>query len=225
MDIRKPSEEKPESGNKGNKQKKENDTKFKTNSIQQASGKLIIPPEIQSKLKTLGSAYGIQFDLSDIKLDGTMAEKIKAMRKIVDMAEGDSKLLPEMAKLIKKLMRAEIKLAQFHKILVKQSIKHQVKMDKTTADVFLAMAGYKAKSAKLEHRTNVRANIIQKRSEKYQDYYENSVFGAESAIIDAEFEVLASNQKILSESKTETLKINQGRKQKINEYVQSALKD
>lgn len=226
MDIRKPSEKTSEQKEKGNKGKKEKtDTQFKTGSVSQASGKLMIPQEIQTKLKTIASAYGISFDLSDIRLDGTMAEKIKAMRKIVDMAEGDSKLLPEMAKLIKKLMRAEIKLAQFHKILVKQSIKHQEKMDKATADIFLAMAGYRSKSQKLEHRTNTRAKIIEKRTEKYSEYYENSVFGAESQIIDAEFETLASNKKILAESKTEQIAFDAERKQKINEYVQSALTD
>jgi hypothetical protein len=48
------------------------------------------------------------------------------------------------------------------------------------------------------------------------------VYGAESALIDTEFEVLASNQKILSEGKGEKIKLDGERKQKLAQYVQSA---
>jgi hypothetical protein len=151
-----------------------------------------------------------------------MADNVKALRTIVDMVTGDSKLLPEMLKLIKQLMNAEIKLAQFHRGVVTASLKHQKKIDKYTADIFLKMAGYGAKATKLEHRTNVRNQLKERKTTAYANYYQNTVYGAEAEIIDSEFETLASNKRILKESKQEQLKLDSERKQKINQYVQSA---
>lgn len=199
--------------------------KFKAGVIQTADAKLMLPPAIQSKLSALTAKYGIPFDLSNIGLDGKMAENVKALRQIVDMVTGDSQLLPEMLKLIKKLMKAEIKLAQFHRGCTTAAIKHQEKLDKYTADIFLKMAGYGAKAVKLEHRTNVRNQLKEKRTEAYANHYNNSVFGDESKLIDVEFEVLESNRKILTTSKTKKLKFNSERKQKISQYVDSAIKD
>jgi len=87
------------------------------------------------------------------------------------------------------------------------------------------MANACAKAAKREHRTNVRNQLIEKRTQAYGDHYQNTVYGAESEIIDAEFAVLESNKKILSASKTERVEFNAQRKQKIEEYVQSAFTD
>jgi hypothetical protein len=223
MDIRKPEVKPTVQSNQQTAQ--DNSNKFKTGVIQTADAKLMIPPAIQSKLTALTSKYGIPFDLSNIGLDGKMADNVKALRQIVDMVTGDSKLLPEMLKLIKQLMNAEIKLAQFHRGVVTASLKHQKKLDKYTADIFLKMAGYGAKAAKLEHRTNVRNQLKEKRTEAYANHYSNSVFGEESKLIDVEFEVLESNNKILTASKSEKLKFNSERKQKISEYVSSAFKD
>jgi hypothetical protein len=141
------------------------------------------------------------------------------------MVEGDSKLLPEMMKLIRRLFKAEIKLAQFHKLVTKASIKHQEKIDKECVDIFLMMANAGAKSVKREHRTNVRNQLIEKRSEAYSNYYQDTVYGAESKLIDAEYAVLESNKKILSASKTVRAEFSNQRKQKIEGYVQSAFND
>jgi hypothetical protein len=151
-----------------------------------------------------------------------MAENIKAFRTIVDMVEGDSKLLPEMLKLVKKLMKSEIKLAQYHRGVVTASIQHQKKIDKYTADIFLKMAGYQANATKREHRTNVRNLIKEKRTQAYSNHYQTSVFGNESQLIDVEFERLASDNKVLTESKTSRIEFNSERKNKINQYVDSA---
>ena len=199
--------------------------KFKTGVVITADAKVMLPPAVQTKLSALTSKYQLPFDLSNIGLDGKMADNVKALRQIVDMVTGDSQLLPEMLKLIKQLMKAEIKLAQFHRGVVTASLKHQQKIDKYTADIFLKMAGYGAKAVKLEHRTNVRNQLKEKRTEAYANYYNNSVFGDESKLIDVEFEVLESNRKILTSSKSERLKFNGERKQKIQQYVQSAFKD
>ncbi len=198
---------------------------FKAGVLNTADAKLLLPPAVQTKLTALTAKYGIPFDLSNIGLDGKMAENVKALRQIVDMVSGDSKLLPEMLKLIKQLMKAEIKLAQFHRGVVTASIKHQQKLDKYTADIFLKMSGYGSKSIKLEHRTNVRNKLVEKRAEAYTNYYHNSVFGEESKLIDAEFAMLESNRSILTNSKTEKVKFDSERKQKIEQYVQSAFKN
>jgi hypothetical protein len=222
MDIRKATKPTTQTETKQQKQEEKTENKFKTGVVNTADAKLIIPPAIQGKLSALTAKYGIPFDLSNIGLDGKMAENVKALRAITDLVEGDSKLLPEMLKLIKRLMKSEISLAKFHRGCVTASVQHQEKLDKATADIFLRMAGYQAKSAKQEHRTNTRTQLKEKRTKAYLDYYQNTVYADEAAIIDVEFETLASNNKILSESKTERIKLNAERKQKVAEYVNSA---
>lgn len=225
MDIRKPEQQTTKEEKKQSSGNSSEPLKYKTGLVNTADAKLILPPAVQTKLSVLTTKYGIPFDLSNVALDGKMADNVKALRKIVDMIEGDSKLLPEMLKLIKKLMKAEISLAKFHRGCVTASVKHQEKLDKVTSDIFLKMAGYGQKASKREHRTNVRNQIIEKRTAVYADYYQNTVYGEESKIIDVEFETLISNKKILGESKTQQLKFNTERKQKVNEYVQSAFTD
>lgn len=201
---------------------KDNQLSFKAGIIKTADAKLMLPPAIQQKLSALGQKYGLQFDLSNIGLDGKMAGNIQSFRAIADMAIADSKLLPEMLRLIRQLFRAEIKLAQFHKLVVKESIKHQEKLDKATADIFLAMAGYQSRASKLEHRTNLRNQLKEQRTNAYNNYYSNSVYGQESQLIDVEFAMLESNRAILTQSKSKRLEANNQRKSKIQEYVNSA---
>lgn len=192
-------------------------------SIQQASGQLMIPPAIAAKLQHLGKTYNLPLDISNVTLgDGTLAGNIAAVRKIVEMVNNDSKLLPELLKLIKQLMRAEIKLAKFHKNLTKAAIKHQTKLDKQCADIFLAMAGFQAKTSKLEQKTNARTNLIQKRSQQWSTYYEDSVYGAEAQLIDTEFELAASNRQALTASKQQQLELKAQRKKESIDYINSA---
>jgi hypothetical protein len=87
------------------------------------------------------------------------------------------------------------------------------------------MSGYQSKAVKLEHRTNVRNQLKEKRTEAYANYYNNSVYGEESKIIDAEYDVLESNKKILTASKTQQINFNAQRKQKVQQYVDSAFAD
>lgn len=225
MDIRKSkySEQKAETTQPNEELKTDN--KFKSGTLQTADAKLMLPPAIQGKLSALTAKYGIPFDLSNIGLDGKIAENVKVLRTIVDMIEGDSKLLPEMLKLIKRLMKSEISLAKFHRGCTTAAIQHQEKLDKVTADIFLKMAGYGSKSTKLEHRTNVRNDIKAKRTQAYSNYYQNTVYGEEVGIIEVEYELLESNRKVLGASKVEKMKFNSERKQKISDYVQSAYKD
>lgn len=201
---------------------KDNQLSFKTGLVTTADAKVMLPPGIQKKLSDLGSKYGLKFDLANIALDGKMAANVQSMRSIVDKVTGDSKLLPEMLRLIRQLFKAEIQLAKFHKLVTKAAIQHQEKLDKETADIFLMMAGYQSKASKLEHRTNLRNQLKEQRTQAYNNYYSNSVYGQESQLIDAEFAMLESNRAILTQSKTKRLESNNQRKQKIQQYVNSA---
>jgi hypothetical protein len=229
MDIRKSEKPKDTSQTEDKKQSNSSNSSdklaYKSGRITRPSAKLILPPAVQGKLSAITQEYGIPFDLSNISLTGNMPEQVKALRQIVEMVEGNSKLLPEMLKLIKRLMKAEISLAKFHRGCTTAALKHQEKLDKVTSDIFLKMAGYGQKASKREHRTNVRNQIIEKRTAAYQDYYQNTVYGEESKIIDVEFETLASNKKILTESKAQKVTFNSERKQKVQAYVDSAFTD
>jgi hypothetical protein len=217
MDIRKSKSSKDTGKAQGSTQ-----AKFKAGQVQQASATVMLPPTVAAKLSHLSQVYGLPVDLGKVALKDVTPETINATRKIVEMMEQNSKLLPELMKLAAKLFKAEIKLAQFHKDLTKAALKHQEKIDKETAEIFLAMAGYKAKASKLEHRTNTRNQLIDKRSQAYEQYYQTSVFGNESRVIDAEFQVLASNNKILTESRTKRVEFNKERRQQLQAYVDKA---
>lgn len=199
--------------------------KFKAGTVQQASSKLMLPPAIQGKLSAISKAYNLPFDLAAISLQSATPENIKALRNITELLTANSKLLPELMKLTAKLLKADIKLADFHVNLTKASIKHQEKIDKATADIWLTMAGYGAKASKLEHRTNVRNQLIEQRTAAYEEYYQNSVYGSESKIIDVEYQIAASNKQILTESRQQRMETNQARKQKLAEYINSAFAD
>jgi hypothetical protein len=199
--------------------------KFKAGQVQQASAKLMLPPAIQGKLSAISKAYGLPIDLSQISLQSATPENIKALRNITELLTANSKLLPELMKLTARLLKSDIKLAEFHVNLTKCAVKHQTKLDKATADIWLTMAGYGAKSSKLEHRTNVRESLINRRTEAYGEYYQNSVYGTESKIIDVEYQIAASNRQILADGKQQKMESTQSRKQKLQEYINSAFVD
>ncbi len=221
MDIR----QKKQTAGTDNANKTNTKAKFKAGVVKQASASVIIPPAHAAKLSHLSKVYGLPVDLGQVSLNDANPENIKATRKITEMLTNNSKLLPEMMKLVNQLLKADIKLAQFHKNLTKAAIKHQEKIDKETAEIFLAMAGYGAKAAKLEHRTNTRNKLIDKRTEAHKKLYEDSIFGNESRVIDVEFEVMASNNKILTESKTKRIEFNASRKKAAQEYINKAFEN
>ncbi|GET44373.1 hypothetical protein [Microseira wollei] len=131
----------------------------------------------------------------------------------------------EMLRQIRRLMGAEIKLAQFHKLVTKAAIKHQESWDKETAEIFLIVAGYKSSATKLEHRTNVRNQFKEKRTAADINYYDKTVYGEESKLIDVEFEVLESHKKILADALAESIKFDGDRQKQMSEYVLSAYKN
>ncbi|NEP59921.1 MAG: hypothetical protein F6K31_23435 [Symploca sp. SIO2G7] len=224
MDIKK-SEKSKKSKESGSDNNEVVERIWKAGEVTAPTATLMLPEFVSLKLKELGERYGISFDLDNISLDGTMAEKVKVIRKISDMAVADSKLLPEMLKSVKKLLRAEISLAKYHKSVSQAALKHQEKVDKTTSELFLKMAGYQEKAGKLELKTNRKLTLMQKRSEAYAAYHENSVFSSEANLIDVEFEVLGETAKTLTEGKEKRKRLQGQRKVKLQQYIDSAYED
>lgn len=209
-----------------NKQKaKTSQQGYKAGQVTHASAKLIIPPAVSGKLALISQKYGLPLDLSSVSLGDATPDNVKALRNITSLMQTNSQLLPEILKLAKQLLKAEIQLATFHKKITKAALEHQVEMDKTTADIFLQMAGYAAKGAKLQHRTNTRNDLITKRSEAYAAHYENSVFGDASRIIDTEYQLMASDSQVFTDARIQRKKSDSERKQAAHAYISLAFAD
>lgn len=224
MDIR-PNQDAYKPSEPGKTAVSTNHSKFRTGVVTTSSAAIQYPPFIREKLSKLSKMYGLPIDLGEFSLDKATPENLKAMRKVTQMLTAQSKLLPEFLKFAKAVMDGDMKVSEYHKNVTKMAIKHQESIDKDTADIFLMMARYGSKSSKLETRVNTRNALIEKRTEAYERHYENSVFGEESRIIDAEYQIAASNQKSLSASKTKRIQFNADTKQKMQAYIDSAYED
>ncbi|NER29345.1 MAG: hypothetical protein F6J89_17395, partial [Symploca sp. SIO1C4] len=64
--------------------------------------------------------------------------------------------------------------------------------------------------------------LIQRRAEARRNYYQNTEYATEIELIDLEIENLEANNKLLKEGKTAKLQLNQRRKQKLQQYLNSA---
>jgi hypothetical protein len=202
---------------------------FRTGTVLQANAQQMIPAQVASRLQAIGQAYGLNLDLSNVALKDVTPDAIKQFRGTVELLTANAKLLPELMKLTQKLMNADIKLAEFHRDLVLKANEHGEKIDKATADIWISMMKAGSKAGKLEHRVNVRTELQQKRDDAYANYQRDSVYGAESAIIEAERRIMASNQQILQQSRTQQIDLNgqafdarQKRKQELQAYIASA---
>lgn len=219
MDIR---QQQTQTNNRNSQNKKGSALTFKAGKATNASSALIIPQAVSTKLTEISSIYGIPLNIGAISLSEATPENVRKLRAITQTISNNSKLLPEMLKLIKQLLGAEIKLSQFHVKLTKAALKHQESIDKDTADIFLQMAGYASKAGKLQHRTNTRNRLIDRRNAAYEDYYTNSVFAEQSRIIDAEFQLAASNNKIMADSRIQRKEFQSKQKEKALSYIDSA---
>lgn len=209
-------------GRRSNAAKYRQSSTYKAGQVMQASTEAMLPPFIAAKMSHISQVYGFPVDMGKVSLKDATPQNLKALRTVSDMIASNSKLLPEFLRLVQQVLNADIKLAEFHKKLTKAALEHQERIDQETAEIFLAMARYGAKASKLEHRTNTRAELVQKRAEAYEQLYSGSVFGNESRVIDVEFEVAASNNKLLSESKSKRLQFNAARKAKLQAYIDEA---
>lgn len=195
--------------------------KFKAGSHMVASAEML-PAPVRARLSALSQSYGLPVDLGNVALADSNPENIKAMRVIADMALANSKLLPELMKLVSQLQKADIKQAEFLTKLNAAAIAHGEKIDSATAAIFSRFAQSQAKSAKLEHRTNIRNELLEKRSAAYASYYSQSVYGAESSLIDLEYQLKSQDNQILADSKQHRLKSASERKAKLQQYLDSA---
>ncbi|MBW4597521.1 MAG: hypothetical protein KME46_32650 [Brasilonema angustatum HA4187-MV1] len=196
--------------------------KFKAGTAIQASARAMIPAGVAAKLTHISNMYAFPIDVGNMSLEEATPENLKALRKVADMVSNNSKLLPEFMKLVSQVLNADLKLADFHKNVTKAALKHQEKLDQETAEIFLAMARYGAKATKLEHRTNVRNELVERRTAAYEEHYETSVYGNEARIIDVEYQVAASNNKLMAESKTKRINYKKDRKEKLQAFIDSA---
>ena len=196
-------------------------TSFKTGKHQIASSKML-PAPIAAKLTAISAMYGLPVDLGNFQLSDATPANIQSCRRISDLIAGNSKLLPEMLKLAKGLLKADIKLSQFHTTLTKEAIKHQETIDKHTADIFLAMVGYNSKSSKLEHRVQTRQKLVDARDAAYAAYYNDSVLGNELRVLDTEYKLMASNRQILADGRVIKKEADSDRKKRLQEYLDQA---
>lgn len=194
---------------------------FKAGSHLTASANML-PAPVRARLSALSQSYGLPIDLGNVGLGDASPENIKALRSLADMAKANSKLLPELMKLSKQLMAADIKQAEFMQRLNDAALRHGEKLDTATAQIFSRFAQSQAKSAKLEHRTNTRNELLEKRSAAYASYYSQSVYGAESSLIDLEYSLKATDNQILADSKQHRLKATSERKARLQQYLDSA---
>lgn len=221
MDIRKPQSQATES--KASPSPVEVNKSFTAGTINTADPKVMLPPSVQVILQSISKKYNLPCDLSNITIgDGKLASIVKGVRVIADMVEADSKLLPDLIRLTKKIMLGEEKLANFQLNISKLAVKHQQKIDATTAEIFLLMAKASQKASKLELKTNARNALLEKRANAYTQYYQGSIYAQESALIDVEYQVLSDEKKLLSESKTKKVQFNSERRQKMIEYINSS---
>jgi hypothetical protein len=195
--------------------------KFKAGSHLTASSNML-PAPVRARLTALSQSYGLPIDLGNVGLTDSNPENIKALRNLADMARANSKLLPELMKLTTQLMKADIKQAEFLTKLNDAALRHGEKLDTATAQIFSRFAQSQAKSAKLEHRTNTRNELLEKRSAAYASYYSQSVYGNESQLIDIEYQLKATDNQILADSKQHRLRSASERKQKLQQYLDSA---
>lgn len=169
---------------------------YKTGVVKQASAALMVPPAIQSKLSHISTVYGLPFDIGAVSLEIATPENLNALRNIVDMFSRNSKLLPEILGLVKKLMKADIRLAEYHKGVTQAALKHQESIDKETADIFAMMSKAAVKADAREHKVNRRVELRNQKHEAWLNFYDGSVIGDAMSVINTEFQQMANTAKL-----------------------------
>jgi hypothetical protein len=195
--------------------------KFKAGKHLTASAEML-PAPVRARLSALSQAYGLPLDLGNISLADSNPENVKAIRVISDMARANSKLLPEMLRLVAQLQRSDIKQSEFLVKLNAAAIAHGEKIDSATAQIFSRFAQSQAKSVKLETRVNMRNKLLEQRSAAYEAYYSKSIYGSESQLIDVEYQLKSQDAQIMADSKKLRLQSASERKQRLQQYLDSA---
>ncbi|TBR56383.1 hypothetical protein B4U84_30180 [Westiellopsis prolifica IICB1] len=104
-------------------------------------GKQAALPQAISMLQGLYQSYGLQFP--DINMqDPAFKEKVVAVGKVAEVARLNTKALAQMLKHTATLMAGQVKLAEFYAASTNIVIEGKKRLDKSTADAFLALADY-----------------------------------------------------------------------------------
>lgn len=191
-----------------NKGSKTNTEPYKAGVITQASATLMIPQAIRSKLTHISQVYSLPFDMGTMSLQDITPEKVKAFGEIVRMYTRNSKLLPEILKLSKQMLNADVTMAQYHSKITSASIKHQEGIDKATAEIFYNCAKASIKASKLEIKTNKLTEAKTARFGAWKKLNEESIFADELDVIDAELVQRTSIHKSLTASKKAKIEFN-----------------
>jgi hypothetical protein len=192
-----------------------------------ATAKSLLPPIIASKLTQFSQAYGLNFDLGNLNFDSINPEEVKAYRTLVEIIQNKAELLPEILKLSKQVMKADLKMADAQSQLANAAMQHQVKLDEKTAEILLNFQKFEHKSKALASRLARIQKLREREFEARQEFYENSVLGDALERVDIKIEQRQLVQNQLQGQKVKTLKNKTQRKLDTNEqrqtYIDSAL--
>lgn len=178
-----------------------------------------IPPMARGILQNLSKQYNLPFDIGSVELSNDkFASQIGSLKKIVGLLNANSKLLPELLKLVKQVVNADLKLANFHKQATKLAMEHKTQLDRETADMFLTMFNYQQKSSRLESKVNRRAALAANRTQAIAAFHQGA-FSEAVALTNAEYEIALSDKRANSAAKIAAKKASQGDRERLRNYT------
>jgi hypothetical protein len=187
-----------------------------------SSAVAIIPADLANRLSLFSERYGLPFDLGQLSIDQVTPEKIQAMRKLANMISANSKLLPELVKQTKRLMKADISQATANAELAKAQLKHQEKLDKVVADLFISCAQHKASSNLLASKTARRVALIEQRNQLQTKYNEETIYANESNLLDVQYSLLVDTAKLSADGRQMRMEASHRDKREMQAYIDSA---
>lgn len=172
----------------------------------------VIPPQAQAMIKAQFQSVGLNFDISQLALNKDNRKSLDNLRETVDLIQNNAKLLPEIASLLKKTMKAATKQAKFNADVAKAAMKEQLKIDNAHADVLLGMMGYNQGRNKIQARLERKAKQMQKVEEARARFYDTT-WGKKAQVIDAHWANLEDIA--LEQAETKRIKSEKSKQRKI----------
>ncbi len=124
---------------------------FKTNPTQMGNQALL--PETQSMLQGLFAAYGMQFPEINMG-DAKLKDKTVALGKVAEIAKVNMTALEQMLKHTATLMAGQVKLAEFYAASTEIVVEGKKRIDRATANSFLALADYQRHTQSLSQKVD-----------------------------------------------------------------------
>jgi hypothetical protein len=98
-------------------------------------------PQARSLLEQLFRSYGLEFPQIDMA-DPKFKDKVVAIGKVAEIAKTNIKALEQMLMHTASLMAGQVKLADFYESATQIVVEGKKRIDRSTADAFLALAEY-----------------------------------------------------------------------------------